>query len=49
MLPLGDIIKRHDLQFHMCADDYQLFYTIKKLKDAVQRVVRYDAMQGVVR
>ena len=29
MLPLGDIIKRHGMQFHMYADDCQLYTTFE--------------------
>ncbi len=30
MLPIGDIIRRHKAQFHLCADDMQLYITCQR-------------------
>ena len=49
MLPLGDIIKRHELQFHMCVDDCQLFNTIFEAPDINQTALNMDILINDIR
>ena len=48
MWPLGDIIKRHGMQFHMCADDCQS-HTIFEASDINQTALKYEILIDGIR
>ena len=44
MLPLGDIIRKHDISFHLYADDSQLVLPLKS-NDSVQSLL--DCLEDI--